>query len=180
MSCETARRPRHWLGFMPPAVERCPPPTSPVWPPLGYRRSSATFRGRTVLATPGPLGDAAFLLGLELLDEFPPFASPIDPDYVDLSVASARLMAAERAERLGPGADSAGQQTASSAQPTWHRCARSSRLALPPRAYAGGSPEDTITLAVVDAQGNAAHLMQTVGTYFRHGGRCRQYRDFGQ
>jgi gamma-glutamyltranspeptidase/glutathione hydrolase len=133
----------------------------PTWHPP----SVGSFRGHTVHAAPAPFGDVSFLTGLQLLDSFAPFSGPSDPGYVHASVESAKLVGWERAHHLGPGSDPEVVAGLLSAAHT-----RALRGRIGPRAVTapspGRGPEDTITLAVVDGEGNAVHLMQTVGALF--------------
>jgi gamma-glutamyltranspeptidase / glutathione hydrolase len=131
-------------------------------PPL-----STTFRGQTVYAAAAPLGDVAFVSGLQILDRFAPFADPLDPEYAHVSIESAKLVARDRAQHLGfdtpPGLV---DQLLSSAH--------TDELvgAIGPRASAAGvdnADGHTITLAVVDSAGMAVNLMQTVGVQFGTG-----------
>jgi gamma-glutamyltranspeptidase/glutathione hydrolase len=133
--------------------------------PSWHQPLVTSFRGRRVHAAPAPLGDVSFICALQLLDSFPPFDGPLDPGYVHVSVESAKLVAAERAELLGAHADP--EVVAALLSPS-HTAELRSRITgraepVPVPVHAG---EDTITLAVLDAEGNAVHLMQTVGTLF--------------
>jgi gamma-glutamyltranspeptidase/glutathione hydrolase len=133
--------------------------------PTWHLPAVGSFRGRTVHAAPAPFGDISFLTGLHLLDSFDPFSGPSDPDYVHASVESAKLVGWERARYLGPSADP--EMVAGLLAPAHTRALRER---IGPRAISspspGRGPEDTITLAVIDSDGNAVHLMQTVGALF--------------
>jgi gamma-glutamyltranspeptidase/glutathione hydrolase len=123
------------------------------------------FRDHLVLCAPGSLGDVGFALGLRLLDAFPPCTSPSDPAYVHLSVESARLVADQRERLLGPMSPPDIADTLLST-PNLATLKRSIGERAWPGRGPGRTPEDTITLAVVDGEGTAVNLMQTVGTYF--------------
>ncbi|MCU1494391.1 MAG: gamma-glutamyltranspeptidase periplasmic precursor [Acidimicrobiaceae bacterium] len=124
-----------------------------------------TYRGHVVHSAPAPLGDVSFVSGLQLLDAFPTFGDPLEPDYIHASVESAKLVSADRARYLGADTDPSVIDWLLGAEHV-----RSQRQRIGRRALASGTPlrapEDTITLVVVDADGNAVHLMQTVGTLF--------------
>ncbi|HXW81755.1 MAG TPA: gamma-glutamyltransferase [Acidimicrobiales bacterium] len=153
--------------------------------PMWYQPLVTTFRGHVVHAAPAPLGDVSFVSGLSLLEALsdragsdyqwsgcvepgPGHAGPLDPAYVSASVESAKIVNAERRRYLGPGA---GKATVDRLLGADHVRALSERVAL--RASGGPMPpsadEHTITLAVVDEDGNAANIMQTVGTFFGTG-----------
>ena len=126
------------------------------------------FRDRAVHCAHAPLGDVAFACGLQLLDRFGRFDGPQDPRYVHASIESGKLVSEDRALYLGPETDEATVAWLLSPEHT------DSQLALiTERAKARPAParmnEDTITLATVDQDGNAVHLMQTVGTFFGTG-----------
>ena len=127
-----------------------------------------TFRDYVVHAAPAPFGDVAFACGLQLLDAFPPFGGPLDPGYVHVSVESAKLVGRERASMLGAGADDATIAWLLSPEHTEQQRSLITDRAASSSA-SGASNEDTITLATVDHEGNAVHLMQTVGTFFGTG-----------
>jgi gamma-glutamyltranspeptidase/glutathione hydrolase len=136
--------------------------------PSWHTPLTTTYRGRTVHATGTALGDVSFVAGLQLLDRFGPFAGPLDPDYVHTSVELAKLVNGDRIRRLGPGVGAAEIDRLLGPE---HMRALAEQV--PPRAATAGvrdaptpTVEDTITLTVVDEEGNAVHLMQTVGTLF--------------
>jgi gamma-glutamyltranspeptidase/glutathione hydrolase len=136
----------------------------PVWrePLVG------TFRGHTVHAAPPPFGDLTFLSGLALLEEFGSFDGPDDPGYIHVSIETAKLIAAERIRYLGEGAD---PEALVALLSPGHLAGLRERIGprAAPRAAASRQPEDTITLTVVDSEGSAVHLMQTVGYFFGTG-----------
>jgi gamma-glutamyltranspeptidase / glutathione hydrolase len=137
---------------------------TPSWhPPL-----VTTYRGHIVHAAPPPLGDVSFVSGLQLLEAFPAFDGPSDPNYIAASVQSARLVNAERRRYLGPRTDKAVIERLLGPQHVSELRAQISSRASGtfPSASADGH---TITLAVVDKDGNAANIMQTVGTFFGTG-----------
>ena len=136
----------------------------PTWHPA----LTAGYRDLVVHAAPAPLGDVSFLSGIQLLDAFPPFSGPLDPDYVHTSIESAKLVASDRARFLGDGVDAAIVERLLGAR---HLDELRSRISPQARAgrTSGRVAEDTITLATVDERGNAVHLMQTVGTLFGTG-----------
>jgi gamma-glutamyltranspeptidase / glutathione hydrolase len=136
----------------------------PVWGPALVTR----FRDHMVHAAPAPFGDVAFVSGLQILDGFGPFAGPLDPVYVHVSIESAKLVHADRQYRLGPDVDPAAVARLISPAYTRSQQARVGARSGP-AAVSGPPHEDTITLATVDDAGNAAHLMQTVGTFFGTG-----------
>jgi gamma-glutamyltranspeptidase/glutathione hydrolase len=137
---------------------------SPVWgPPL-----VTGFRGHIVHAAPAPYGDVAFVSGLQIFDGFAPFAGPLDPAYVHASIETAKLVHHDRQHCLGPGVDEASIARLLSPGYSAAQRARVGERAGPSQA-SGPLNEDTITLATVDEQGNAVHLMQTVGTFFGTG-----------
>lgn len=124
------------------------------------------FRGYTIKAAPAPLGDLSFLQGLAVLDRFPAFSSAIDPDYVHVSLESAKLVRTDRDRWLGDGTDP-DAIAARLLDPVYidtQAAAIGPMAATAPVSQPG--PPHTITLAVVDADGNAVHLMQTIGTSF--------------
>jgi gamma-glutamyltranspeptidase / glutathione hydrolase len=132
----------------------------PRWAPA----LAGSYRDLEIRAAPGSFGDISFLQGLHLLDEFGPFGGPLDPDYLHVSVETAKLVALDRARHLG------GPNPANTADllSTAHLARLRRRIgprAAPTRSP-GRGPEDTITLAAVDGAGNAVHLMQTVGNLF--------------
>jgi len=136
----------------------------PLWrPPLTTR-----FRGRTMHVAPAPFGDVAFVEALQVLDRFEPFSSPLDPDYVHVSIESAKLVAADRARYLGAETDDATIEWMTSATHCGELKEMITDDVLRGRT-SGQVNEDTITLATVDEMGNAVHLMQTVGTFFGTG-----------
>lgn len=127
-----------------------------------------TFRGHTLLATPAPLGDVAFAAGLGLLDALPPFSGPQDPAYVHLSIETAKQVSAARARYLGPDTPPEVVDWLLSDELRNQLLAAIDVRARQPGPLAQAS-EDTITLAVIDEEGNAVNLMQTVGTLFGTG-----------
>jgi gamma-glutamyltranspeptidase/glutathione hydrolase len=110
----------------------------------------------------------AFVSGLQILDGFAPFAGPLDPTYVHTSIESAKLVHHDRQHCLGPGVDDA---TIARLLTPGYSAAQRARVGhrAGPTQASGPVNEDTITLATVDEQGNAVHLMQTVGTFFGTG-----------
>ncbi|HTX00234.1 MAG TPA: gamma-glutamyltransferase [Acidimicrobiales bacterium] len=126
---------------------------------------TGSFRGRVVHAAPAPLGDVSFLCGLQLLDAYPAFDGPLDPAYIHVSVESAKLIADERSRYLGPGTDARAAARLAGRDHVAELVQRIGERARPARSVPGG-PGHTITLAVIDGEGNAVHLMQTVGTLF--------------
>jgi gamma-glutamyltranspeptidase/glutathione hydrolase len=117
-----------------------------------------------VLLAPAPLGDVSFASALQVLDLEGPYPSPADPDYLHRSIESAKLVGRDRTrwvgERTTPetvswllGAEHTGEL---------HRQIGDRAAPVPADATAG----DTITLCVLDADGGAVNLMQTVGTPF--------------
>jgi len=121
------------------------------------------FRGLSVRCVPTALGDVSFAMGLRLLDALSPFAGPTDDSYIDASVASARLVDTVRSASLGPRVSvrEASELLAATRWPAEPHPATTNA--------GGGLAEDTITLAVVDGEGMAVNLMQTVGTFFGTG-----------
>jgi gamma-glutamyltranspeptidase/glutathione hydrolase len=136
--------------------------------PTWHNPLVTSYRGHIVHAAPAPLGDAAFVSGLQVLDRFGPFRGWDDPAYVHTSVEAAKLVAAERAHLLGYDTDRATIDRLLGAEHVEELRGRIHPLAsrVP---TAGRRAEDTITLAVVDRDGNAVHLMQTVGSLFGTG-----------
>lgn len=137
--------------------------------PTWHEPLVGSFRGHAVYAAPPPYGDLTFLAGLALLDEYGPFGSPDDPGYVHVSVETAKLIAAERVRYLGAGVDPV--EVAAALLSPGHLAGLREQVGsrAAPRTAASRQPEDTITLAVVDGEGNAVHLMQTVGCLFGTG-----------
>ncbi len=128
---------------------------------------STTFRGHSVYAAAAPLGDVAFVSGLQVLDRFPAFPDPLDPEYVHVSIESAKLVGHDRAMHLGYDTSPETVDRLLSAAHTAELAA-----AIGPRARASvvdNADGHTITLAVVDAGGMAVNLMQTVGVQFGAG-----------
>ncbi|WP_162274746.1 gamma-glutamyltransferase family protein [Mycolicibacterium vaccae] len=127
------------------------------------------FRGHRVVCAPAPLGDVAFIQGLHLMDRLPPFAGPTDPDYVHFSLESAKLVRRDRARHLGE----------SPLPPeSFDWLTGSGRIGellaqIGPQAATTlvdtAGPSHTITLVVVDGNGDAVHLMQTIGAPFGSG-----------
>lgn len=136
----------------------------PAHPPQWARALAGRFRDLEIRAAPGPCGDVALLEGLHLLDEYPAFGGPLDPDYVHVSIETAKLVAADRARFLGAAERPDPTTLLAPAYITGLRRRVGARAAT--GAFAGRGPEDTITMAVVDDGGNAVHLMQTVGNLF--------------
>ena len=136
-------------------------------PPRWAPALTGRFRDLEIRTAPGPCGDVALVEALHLLDGFGPFEGPLDPDYVHVSVETAKLVAADRARYLGTPDRPAPATLLSPAR------VERLRRRIGPRAstgsFAGRGPEDTITLAVVDGAGSAVHLMQTVGNLFGTG-----------
>ncbi len=137
---------------------------SPTWhPPL-----VTTYRQHIVHAAPAPLGDVSFISGLQLLEALPAYWGGHDPDYMWASVESAKIVNAERRRFLGPGSDTALIHHLLGAEHvralSEQICSDASGTHISPRA-----DEHTITLAVIDEDGNAANIMQTVGTFFGTG-----------
>ena len=134
--------------------------------PRWHASLSGSFRGYTIKAAPAPLGDLSFLQGLAILDQFLPFSSITDPDYIHVSVESAKLVRVDRDRWLGDEADPDGI-SARLLDPDYIRAQAaaigSKATPSPPRLP---GPPHTITLVVVDAHGNAVHLMQTIGIPF--------------
>jgi gamma-glutamyltranspeptidase/glutathione hydrolase len=136
----------------------------------GYRPSwhqplSVGFRDHLVLSAPAPFGDVSFASGLQLLDSYGPFNGPLDPDYLHTGVESAKHVSADRVQYLGDKVDPAVINWMLSAEHVADMRSRIGSTASAVRTLIP-SQEDTITLAVVDDEGNAVHLMQTVGTLF--------------
>jgi gamma-glutamyltranspeptidase / glutathione hydrolase len=136
--------------------------------PTWHEPLVTTYRGNTVHATPAPLGDVSFACGLQLLDAYSTFTGQFDPEYVHVSVESAKLISAERARYLGAEVERAVAERLLAADHVGELKAKIRPSASSDRVTARSS-EDTITLAVVDEEGNAVHLMQTVGTLFGTG-----------
>jgi gamma-glutamyltranspeptidase/glutathione hydrolase len=130
---------------------------------------SATFRGRTVHAAPGPLGDVAFLSGLQVLDGWRGWSGPDDPEYVHLSIESAKLVAADRREHLGETTTPATVARLLGPEHTEELRGRIGPRAAPAAPAIANRDGHTITLAVVDDAGTAVNLMQTVGSVFGTG-----------
>ena len=110
----------------------------------------------------------SFISGLKLLEALPAYRGGDDPAYMWASVESAKIVNAERRRFLGPGSDTAvidhllgGEHVRALSEQI---CAGASGIHTCPRA-----DEHTITLAVIDEEGNAANIMQTVGTFFGTG-----------
>lgn len=137
--------------------------------PRWHAALSGRFRGYTIKAAPAPLGDLSFLQGLALLDQFPAFGGITDPDYVHVSLESAKLVRADRDRWLGDQAD-AHDIAERLLDPAYIRAqaATIGPMAAPSKASPPGPPH-TITLTVVDVDGNAVHLMQTIGIAFGTG-----------
>lgn len=128
-----------------------------------------TYRGYTIRCAPAPLGDLSFLQGLALLDRFPVFAGPTDVGYLHASIETAKLVSADRRTFLGDvGHPPALLQRLLSDEHIADMAGQIGTRAMH-GVPAGTSPSHTITLAVVDADGNAVHLMQTVGSMFGTG-----------
>jgi len=136
--------------------------------PRWFAPLTTTYRGHTIRAATAPLGDVSFVSGLKLLERLGPFAGPQDPAYVHASVETAKLVREERVRYLGDDTDPAVVDWLLSVA---HLDELSSRVG--DRASVGHdigrAQENTITLTVVDEEGNAVHLMQTVGTLFGTG-----------
>jgi gamma-glutamyltranspeptidase/glutathione hydrolase len=134
----------------------------PRWSPA----LTGSYRGYVVKAAPAPFGDVSFLEGLGILERFPRFSGPFDPDYVHVSLESAKQVRADRRRFLG---DAASDLEASlgllSPARLDAQAARIGATAHPGNPDSPGPPH-TITLAVIDEAGNAVHLMQTVGYPF--------------
>ncbi|MEO5901554.1 MAG: gamma-glutamyltransferase, partial [Ilumatobacteraceae bacterium] len=144
-----------------------------VYRPSWHPALTTSYRGRVVHATGGPLGDVSFASGLQVLDALAPSSGPSDPDYVDASLRSADLIGADRRRFLGPGVGAAEldrllgpEHTRALVEQMTSRSRRSNVGVAGPAGAPARDVEDTITLAVVDDDGNAVHLMQTVGTLF--------------
>ena len=139
-------------------------------PAVTWHEPLATrFRDYRVLATPGALGDVAFVAGLGLLDRCGPFTGPTDPEYIHTSVEVAKLVAAERERFLGADTTTEVAHWLVSPGHLDELSAHIGPAAEPMHRAAQLRSEDTITLAVVDRFGNAVHLMQTVGRPFGTG-----------
>jgi gamma-glutamyltranspeptidase/glutathione hydrolase len=136
--------------------------------PTWHAPLSATFRGYTIQAAPAPCGDLSFVQGMKLLETYAPFVDFLDPDYVHVSIESAKLVQRDRARWVGDRASPA--TLARLLEPTYI-AELHARIGV--RARTGEpdppSPDHTITLAVADDEGNAVHLMQTVGVPFGTG-----------
>lgn len=134
----------------------------PRWAPALVGR----FRGHRVACAPAPLGDTAFVQGLHILDRLPIHAGPTDPDYVHVSLESAKLVRRDRTAHLGEAAPSSDWMIQ---RPRIDELVEQ----IGPQANTAlvdtVGPSHTITLAVVDGDGNAVHLMQTVGAPFGTG-----------
>ncbi|GAA11370.1 gamma-glutamyltransferase family protein [Gordonia alkanivorans] len=135
----------------------------PQWHPA----LTTSYRGWEIHAAPGPLGDVSFASGLNVLEQWPPFRSPDDPEYVHVSVESAKLVARERARYIG---DRTPPETVAWLLDESHTESLRSQISDRAKPIAADlSAGDTITLCVVDAAGNAVNLMQTVGGIFGTG-----------
>lgn len=128
-----------------------------------------TFRGHTVLCAPAPLGDLAFVQGLHILDALSPFVGPTDPDYVHTSLESAKLVRRDRDRYLGESPDAATGFDWLVAPPYVGDLVARIGPGADRDAPSAPSPSHTITLVTADRDGNAVHLMQTVGAPFGTG-----------
>ena len=137
---------------------------SPTW----HQPLVTAYRGHIVRAAPAPLGDVSFISGLKLLEALPAYRGAHDPDYMWASVESAKIVNAERRRFLGPRSGTAVIDRLLGAEHvralSEQICSGASGIHICPRA-----DEHTITLAVIDEDGNAANIMQTVGTFFGAG-----------
>jgi gamma-glutamyltranspeptidase/glutathione hydrolase len=125
-----------------------------------------SFRGHAVVGAPAPLGDLAFVQGLHIMDVLPRRAGPTDPEYIHASVESAKLVRADRTRYLGEGAESLSRLL----DPSYiEQAARSIGVHATAGVAETQGPGHTITLAVADGNGDAVHLMQTVGAPFGTG-----------
>jgi gamma-glutamyltranspeptidase/glutathione hydrolase len=137
--------------------------------PRWHAPLTGSYRGYTLKSAPAPLGDLSLLQGLGILDQLPPFPGATDADYVHASLESAKLVRADRNARLGDvAAGTSAHELLLSADYLKAQAARLGATATD-GSRERPSPPHTITLTVIDAAGNAVHLMQTVGYLFGAG-----------
>jgi gamma-glutamyltranspeptidase / glutathione hydrolase len=132
--------------------------------PRWHQPLTTTFRGHTVLLAPAPLGDVSFASALQVFDRFEPFGGPDDPAYVHASIESAKLIGRDRARYVGDRTTPDQVQWLLSVEHTaelYHSVGEQARSVA-----VDATSGDTITLCVIDGDGSAVNLMQTVGQPF--------------
>ena len=133
------------------------------------------FRGRTALSVPSPAGGSVLAMTLQILDALPPesLAKPgLERGYA--IVEAVRLARAEWAVRQGTEEVTEGPFVSEWLTPRW-AAGQAARIhpgkAIPREELVAGAAElpkegGTTHVSVVDAEGNAVSLTQSLGRYF--------------
>lgn len=133
------------------------------------------YRGHTALSVPSPAGGSAFVMALQILDALPQGSlARADLGRGQAIVEAVRLARAEAGLRRAGGEVTEGPMTSAWLTPAW-AAGQAARIhpgrAIPQGELLEGSaafPPDrgTTHVSVVDAEGNAVSLTQSLGRYY--------------